>query len=92
MKPFPITSKSLFKGTVVLLGIPAVLLLAIPALIVFMVFGGGWAYGTTGCRFVLNHFGSTMIAAVGLGVVTVLYAVGRRIARRLQDRRTRVDP
>ena len=77
------TSARLFKWTVLLLAIPAVLLLAIESLIVFFVFGGGWAYGTAGigCHFVVGPFGVAMIAGATLGLVIFLYAVGRRLIR-----------
>jgi hypothetical protein len=73
----------LFKWTVFLLAIPAVLLLAVASLIIFYVFGGGWAYGTAGvgCHFEMNPFGLAMVAAAALGPVIFLYAVGRRLIR-----------
>ena len=83
-------STSLFKWTVALLSVPAILLLVFAGLVVFIMLGGGWAYaGASGCYFVLNAFGGAMIAGLGLGLFALLYAAGQR-ARRFLDQNTRL--
>jgi hypothetical protein len=86
MKTFPINSKSLFKITVTLLGIPTVLFLILSLLILFLAFGGGWAYaGAAGCHFVLNPLGMLMLAVAALGLFALIYVIGSGIARRYRS-------
>lgn len=83
-------STSLFKWTVALLSVPAILLLVLAGLIVFIMLGGGWAYaGAAGCHFVLNPFGGAMVAGFGLGLFALLYFAGQR-ARRFPGQNTRL--
>jgi len=79
MKRISVTSKLLFQITVILLGIPAVLVLITMSLLFFFIFGGGWAYaGSAGCHFKLNPFGMIMLAAAALGLIAFLFAMARR--------------
>ena len=86
MKTFPFNSKSLFKITITLLGIPTVLFLILSLLILFLAFGGGWAYaGAAGCHFVLNPLGMMMLAVAALGFFAFINVIGRGVARRYRS-------
>jgi vacuolar-type H+-ATPase subunit I/STV1 len=92
MKTFSFNSKSLFKITVTLLAIPTLLFLIVSALILFLAFGGGWAYaGAAGCHFVLNPLGMLMLAVATLGLFAFIYVIGREVARRYRIHQALVD-
>jgi hypothetical protein len=85
MKRFSITSKRLFKGTVLLLGIPAFLLLPLTVLLLFPSFNGIWAYAggfETNLVFSLSRLQITIIAGGVLGFLVFLFVNGRRLLRR----------
>ncbi|HEV7475994.1 MAG TPA: hypothetical protein VGN90_18200 [Pyrinomonadaceae bacterium] len=87
MKRSPITSESLFKGTVVLLGIPAVLLSAITILYCLLRFVsgpkgggiGGFTFGVTWWEFRI------VVALLLLGVFLLVYVLRRALVRRRQQ-------
>ena len=78
------TSANLFKWTVALLAIPAVLLSAVVILIAFLLFVRGATGGIGSASFVVavGPPGIALIAGALLGIILVGYAIGRRLLRR----------
>jgi hypothetical protein len=82
------TSASLFKWTVFLLAIPAALLSALVALIVFLMFVGsptganGSGTGGWAVVFAISPLKTTLIAASAFLVIIIVgFAIGRRLLR-----------
>lgn len=87
MKRFPITSGRLFKGTVLLLGIPAVFLLVITVLFVFVrlistPIGGGIGSFT----FAITRRELVMSGAIMVGVFLLVCFLGAALVRRHKRR------
>jgi hypothetical protein len=92
MKLPSLTSKNLFKATVALLAIPAILFLVGVSLMIFFAFSR-WAYGGIGSfTFAITRFQlMTVVVAAAIGFFGVLYAVGLGLFRRHQSRKAHVD-
>lgn len=92
MKPFSLTSKSLFKATVALLAIPGLLLLLVASFMIFFALRRLAYGGIGGFSFALTRFQlMTVVVAAAMSFFGVLYAVGRGLFRRYQSRKTRRD-
>jgi uncharacterized protein YneF (UPF0154 family) len=76
--------KSFFLNAalLVLVAVFSVPLLAVYALLLFVI-GGGWAYaGPNGCHFKMNPIGYVMVVSPVLGVCAGLWIALRKIRRR----------
>lgn len=93
MKLIRSTSARLFKGTVVLLGLPAVLLPAIASVLILARLGRGWPQvGSFSFAFAFTRLELATVAGALLGAFIFLYVLGKGVARRYRGQKSGINP